>query len=123
MKTVRFEMSKKAYRLENIKTGEIIEAFGNDKNEACKNAGVKAHNYRVKDSFYKDCGREFACYRCMTKRELIEILSQGNLDEEVEIVLDEGGYNYNINDNELIYDIDTDQLIIGYPEPATGWYD
>ena len=123
MKTVRYEMSKKIYRLENIKTGEIIEVFGNDKNEACKNADIKAHNYRVKNSFYRNCGREFACFRNMTKRELIEILSQGNLDEEVKIVLDEGGYNYNINDNELIYDIDTNQLIMGYPEPATGWYD
>jgi hypothetical protein len=123
MKTTRFEMNKKAYKLENIKTGEIIEVFGNDKNEACKNAGIKVHNYKVKAVFYKDCGKEFPCFRCMTKRELIEILSQGDLDEEVNIVLDEGGYNYNINDDELIYDIETKQLVMGYPEPTTGWYD
>lgn len=90
---------KKEYILRNIKTGELVSACGMDKAQACANAGLKAHQYRV-----DTCNIEYekiTVRKHLTNAELIAILSQRDPNAEVDLMVDYSLWNASADYDEV----------------------
>lgn len=103
------------YTLRHVKTGEEVSAEGIDKKDVCARLGLKEHQYQVVSK--KPIYRTVTTKKNLTNAELINILSQCNPNDEVDILVDYSSYyhtnDYNFESEDgLSYVVEDNQLVV-----------
>ena len=110
------KLIKRTYTLKNIKTNETVYVCGMTMKEACTNANLKAHQYRM-----VDVAEEYEALtitKHLTNAELIAILMKRDPNALVDLMVDYSLWNTSADYTEitdtdgLCYVADYDQLVI-----------
>lgn len=114
------KLIKRTYTLKNIKTNENICVCGMTMKEACTNANLKAHQYRMVD--VADEYETLTVTKHLTNAQLIAILMQRDPNDEINLMVDfsvwDASADYTeITENDgLCYVVEDDQLVINIGE-------
>lgn len=112
---MQIRSGKYKYTLRHVKTGEEISAEGISKKDICARLGLKEHQYQVASQ--ESICRTVTTKKNLTNAELINILSQRNPDDEVDILVDYSSYyrynTYNFEPEDgLSYVVEDNQLVV-----------
>jgi hypothetical protein len=114
------KLIKRTYTLRNIKTNETVCVCGMTMKEACANANLKAHQYRMVD--VADEYETLTITKNLTNAQLIAILMQRDPSAEVDLMVDYSLWNASANYTEiteidgLCYVAEYNQLVINAGE-------
>ena len=114
------KLIKRTFTLRNIYTNETICVCGMTKKEACTNANLKAHQYRVVD--VADERETLTVTKHLTNAQLIAILMQRDPNAEVDLMVDYSLWNASADYTEitdadgLCYVAEDNQLVINAGE-------